>query len=176
MELDSTASYKKESGTRLLPTIETYSDTLSDYLKQRQKATFALLGILAVLSIVLLFFPRKSYLLVTIPNALFLLSMAIKADTFERKDQKQRKSIFNLAILKSMIETIIFIFAIHSYWKEGALWNNSAGILTFFTGLASLLYVILGIYIRRKTQNIIQILDLDFYDKELSSYFQIHNI
>ena len=123
-----------------------------------------------------MFFPNKSMLLVTIPNALFLLSMLIKVDTFERKDQKQRKSIFNLAILKSIIETIIFVFVIHSYWKEGALWNNSSGILTFITGVISLLYVILGIFIRRKTQQIIQILDLDFYDKELSSYFQIHNI
>ncbi len=115
-------------------------------------------------------------LFVTIPNALFLLSMVVKADTFERKDQKQRKSIFNLAILKSMIETILFAFIIHSYWKEGTLLNSSSGILTLITGIISLVYVILGIYIRRKTQNIIQILDLDFYDKELSSYFQIHNI
>jgi len=43
MELGSTASYKRESGTRLLPTIETYSDALSDYQKHRQRAASALL-------------------------------------------------------------------------------------------------------------------------------------
>ena len=45
MELDYTSSYKKLDERKLLPTIETYSDALSDHIQKRRKAAIFLLVI-----------------------------------------------------------------------------------------------------------------------------------
>jgi len=101
--------------------------------------------------------------------------MLIRADTFERKDHVQRRKIFNLAIFKSLVETIVLSFMIYNYWKNGIIWNSS-GIILCVTAVLDLVYFALGIYILRNTREVIQILDLDIYSREMSSYFQISNL
>lgn len=123
----------------------------------------------------LIFFSNFSLLLITIPNCLFLLTMLIRADTFERKDHIQRKKIFNLAIFKSLVEIFVLSFMIYNYWKNTLAWN-SQGILLCVTGILDLVYFALGIFILHKTKEVIQILDLDIYSREMSSYFQISNL
>ena len=101
--------------------------------------------------------------------------MLIRADTFERKDHVQRRKIFNLAIFKSLVESIVLGFMIYNYWRNIAVWNSS-GYLLLGTGILDLLYFGVGIYIVHKTREVIQILDLDIYSREMSSYFQISNL
>ena len=99
--------------------------------------------------------------------------MLIKADSLKRKDQKQKKSVFSLAVVKSLIETIILTVFVVNFIKDGTINVVNPGILYAITWGFSFTYLVLGIYILHKTKEVNQILDLEFYDKEWSSYFQI---
>ena len=100
--------------------------------------------------------------------------MLFKADSYERKDQKQKRMVFSLAVVKCLIETIILSVIVINSMKDGSIGIVNPGLLFAITWVLSAIYLVLGVYILHKTKEITQILDLEFYDREWSSYFQIN--
>ena len=124
-------------------------------------------------STVLLFLPSAYLPLLTITNAIFLLVMLVKRNSLDRKEQNRKKTIFGLAVLKSFVEVVVLICTIYAHHQNEMLWSTTFGILATITAIFEIAYLISGIYILQYTKDILQVLDLDYYDKEWSSYFQI---
>lgn len=124
-----------------------------------------------------MFFHNYLLYAVTIPNILFLLIVLLRANSYDRRFEKQKKSILSLAVIKALVEIIILGTVLHSHIKEESLFNMSPqGVSVLVTEILDVLYVTLGVYILHKTKEIIRILDHEFYDKQWSSYFRIEHV
>jgi len=112
-----------------------------------------------------------------IPSILLLAGILLLSNAFDRSIQKKIRLLSIIYILKSFVGTLIVGLSTYNYIKslKTTEWNDSKILLPIIFCLIEFLNVLLGIFMARKTKQIIQILELEFFNKEWSNYFQINS-
>ena len=97
------------------------------------------------------------------------------SNSYDRTVQKRIRLLAIILVVKSFIGATLAIYSTNKHIKLTEGWKDPKGYGLVITSSLELLGFLLGIFMSRKTKQVVQILELEFFNKEWSNYFQINS-
>lgn len=104
---------------------------------------------------------------------ILLLVLLLRSASYDITSQKGNKLIAKLAVFKALFGFVMTLFLVLNHHAQVVNWNKESPVPVSGTCCLEGLFLIMGILIYRETQKIVKILEFEFYDKQLSNYFEI---